>query len=60
MAEDRRRFPCPVCGEALLKIGQQCGFCRSFCTEARVREAEIARKKSLLAGTTQLELEVLA
>jgi len=53
MAEDRRRYPCPVCGRAVVQIGRQCGLCRSFCTEARVREVEAARQRTALPVHTR-------
>jgi len=57
MPEDKRRFPCPTCGETVLQIGRQCGFCGKFCTEERVRKAETTRKKALLVVCQQPALE---
>lgn len=47
--DDRRHFPCPDCGEGFVHIGRRCGFCGKVCTEHKVRQVEVARKKALLA-----------
>lgn len=59
--KDTRLYQCPVCHETWQRIGDQCGQCGCFCTEARVRDAEAkAETAAVLAAGGQPPLEGLA
>ena len=45
MAKDTRTFTCPTCERGAVRIGDKCGLCGHFCTEARLQARELQRRE---------------
>lgn len=45
VAKDARSGTCPTCGEGIVKIGEQCGLCGKYCTEARLQARQAQREE---------------